>query len=61
MGACYVCSSTAAAVDDEALIDHLRLLHPDVWGDGLLRWADGSVVVVDMTLEPSDFKEHADG
>jgi hypothetical protein len=57
MGTCFGCSPTAGAVADSALVDHLRLLHPDVYGDGPERLADGSVVVVDMTLNPDDFKK----
>jgi len=60
MGSCFVCSPSSE-VGDRLLVDHFRLLHPDVFGDGLESWSDGSVVVVDVTLEPSDFKEHADG
>ena len=54
MGTCWVCQP-AAWVDDEEIFDHLRRLHPDVWGDGPERWPDGQVVVHDMTLEPGDF------
>lgn len=35
---------------------HLRLLHPDVWGDGPERWDDGEPVVIDTTLQPEDFR-----
>jgi hypothetical protein len=41
--------------DLEAVNDHLRIMHPDVYGDGPDRWADGQLVVVDQTLEPQDF------
>jgi len=60
MGSCFVCSP-AAEVGDRMLVDHLQLFHSDVYGSGPERWPDGSVVVVDVTLEPSDFKERTDG
>jgi hypothetical protein len=55
MGTCFVCPEGDRDVPDVELLDHLRLLHPDVWGDGPLRWPDGRVVVYDTTLEPGDF------
>jgi hypothetical protein len=39
------------------ILEHLRLLHPDAYGDGFMRWPDGRLVVVDLTLEPADFTE----
>lgn len=35
--------------------DHLRLLHPDDYGNGFEHWPDGGLVVVDLTLQPADF------
>jgi hypothetical protein len=55
MGTCYVCPPEDNHVPDEEFLDHLRVLHPDVYGDGPERWPDGSVVVYDMTLDPADF------
>jgi hypothetical protein len=40
---------------DAEMLDHLRVVHPDVWGDGPQRWPDGRIVVYDATLEPGDF------
>jgi hypothetical protein len=54
MGTCWVCRPPAQ-VDDEEAMEHLRLLHPDEWGEGPQRWPDGLVVVHDETLEPGDF------
>jgi hypothetical protein len=54
MGKCLICDPPEH-VDDERLADHLRVLHPDDWGDGPLEWPDGGIVVVDTTLEPSTF------
>lgn len=47
--------------DDEkygfpAIDDHLRLAHPDDYGDGPARWPDGDIVIHDETLEPEDFQ-----
>lgn len=60
MGTCWVCQP-AAWVDDEEILDHLRLMHPDMWEDGPQRWLDGALVVYDATLEPDDFTQQSDG
>ncbi|AHH98263.1 hypothetical protein [Kutzneria albida] len=52
-GHCHVCRSDMPSVD---LLNHLRLLHPDVWG-ALETWPDGHVVIFDDSVEPNDFKE----
>lgn len=39
----------------EGALEHLRLVHPEVYGDGPERWPDGSLVVSDDTLEPEEF------
>ena len=54
MGACFVCPGRPDIPDAEVL-DHLRVIHPDVWGDGPTRWPDGRIVVYDTTLTPGDF------
>lgn len=54
MGTCLVCPDLPH-VPDAGLLDHLRLLHPDHYGDGPQRWPDGGVVVHDLTLSMSDF------
>lgn len=51
---CHLCHTTGLASAE--LLDHLRLLHPDAWGDGPDRWPDGEAVVVDLTLRPEDFR-----
>lgn len=53
MGRCEVCPDRPY-VEDGKLADHARLLHPDLYGDGLDVWPDGAVVVVDET---SPFEE----
>lgn len=55
MATCYVCPPGDNNVPDEEMFNHLQEVHPHVFGDGPGRWPDGSVVVYDMTLEPSDF------
>lgn len=56
MGKCFACPEGDQNVADEALVDHLRNVHPDLYGDGPECWSDGAVVVHDMTLEPRDFQ-----
>jgi nitrogen fixation-related uncharacterized protein len=55
LAGCNLCPPGAPHVPDGELVDHLRLLHPDAWGDGPELWPDGEVVVADLTLEPDDF------
>lgn len=50
---CHLCEPPEAALPN--LLEHLRLFHPDVYGDGLAAWPDGGLVVVDATLDPADF------
>ena len=38
-------------------LDHLRVMHPHQYGDGPDMWPDGTLVVIDQTLEPTDFSE----
>jgi hypothetical protein len=57
---CELCGhedKTAADILDDVRLmdDHLRVMHPDEYGDGPERWPDGSVVLHDETLEPEDF------
>lgn len=57
MATCHVCPPDDQQVPVEEMVDHLRLMHPEVWGDGPDRWPDGQPVVQDMTLAPGDFTE----
>lgn len=41
--------------DIEQTVEHLRVMHPEQYGDGPERWPDGSLVVYDQTLEPEEF------
>jgi hypothetical protein len=38
------------------ILEHLRLVHPDVYGDGPVRWPDGEIVVIDETLTLEDLR-----
>jgi len=53
MGHCLLCDEH---VNDADLLDHLRVLHPDEYGDGPERWPDGEIVFYDQTLEPGEFE-----
>jgi hypothetical protein len=52
-GHCHCCHEQVPGAE---MLDHLRVVHPDVYGDGPERWPDGSLVVVDGTLGPEDFR-----
>ena len=54
MATCHICPAHDNQFDDRDMFDHVRCFHPD-WDAQVERWPDGSPVVVDMTLEPSDF------
>lgn len=41
---CFVCQPPAE-MDGARILDHVRLLHPDAWGDGPERWPDGQFVM----------------
>lgn len=45
------------AEDVALMMDHLRLFHPEHYGDGPERWPDGGVVLHDETIDPGDFGE----
>ncbi len=53
-GRCEVCGDP---VPTAQLLDHLRLLHPDDYGDGPQRWPDGGLVVIDADPEITDVEE----
>lgn len=50
MATCYLCP---VLLSDADLLGHLARHDTEAWE----RWPDGDLVVVDMTLEPSDFEE----
>jgi hypothetical protein len=63
MATCNLCGQqmfTDCATMAEEIVkmdDHLRVMHPDVYGDGPERWPDGAIVIEDTTLEPGDFTD----
>lgn len=54
MGTCFLHEPPEKIADVE-ILDHLRVMHPQVWGNGPHRWPDGRIVVYDTTLTPDDF------
>lgn len=57
---CYLCGHQSErpetlTEDVQQMDDHLRVMHPDEYGDGPERWPDGGIVIHDTTLEPRDF------
>lgn len=48
---CHLCGQHCRL---DRILDHLRLIHPDVAAEGFI-WGDGEVVLWDDTLEPEDF------
>jgi hypothetical protein len=48
---CDLCGELMLAVGFD---DHLRVFHPDDY-EPMETWPDGSLVIVDTTLEPADF------
>lgn len=50
-GYCHLCNED---VPTTKLLDHVRLLHPDVYEEPET-WPDGRRVVYDDTLRPADF------
>lgn len=50
-GRCNLCDEPVPSME---LLDHLRVLHPDAYGDGPERWPDGGVVVHEE-LDPGEF------
>lgn len=58
---CNICGhhevpeSGEMAEDVVLMSDHLRVMHPDLYGDGPEVWPDGEIVLHDETLTPDDF------
>jgi len=50
---CLLCQPPE--VIGSGILEHLLLIHPDVYGDGPDRWPDGGLVIVDQSLEPGHF------
>lgn len=43
-GYCHVCEQPVPSAE---LLDHLRVMHPEQYGDGPQRWPDGALVIID--------------
>jgi len=41
--------------DIQLMDDHLRVMHPDLYGEGPERWPDGGIVIHDADPRPEDF------
>lgn len=52
---CLLCQPPETVGVGTSILDHLRIIHPEAYGDGPMRWPDGRLVVVDLSLEPADF------
>lgn len=50
---CQLCPEVLTGITEAD--DHLRVMHPEEYGDGPQRWPDGGVVLDDQTLDPKDF------
>ena len=44
-GKCEVCGDAINPGGPEDIIDHLRVVHPELYGDGPERWPDGALVI----------------
>lgn len=44
---CQLCGDHATGLD--GILNHLRLMHPDAYGDGPELWPDGQIVIHDLT------------
>lgn len=57
MATCHLCPPDDDQIDAEDALDHIRVMHPEVWEDGPARWPDGSLVVVDCAPEPREVRD----
>lgn len=55
---CLLCGKKWPADENgrESFFYHMRSMHPE-FDTELERWPDGELVIVDTTLEPSDFND----
>lgn len=61
MATCNLCNERLPEKDMADAVrvmdDHLRVVHPDIYGDGPERWPDGSIVIDASDIaESSDFE-----
>lgn len=50
-GYCHLCDAPLTPGRLDAILDHVRVIHPDQWGDGPERWPDDGLVYDDTTRE----------
>jgi hypothetical protein len=53
-GICHLCNEPVAG---EEILDHLRVVHPDVYGDGPPRWPDGRLAIPVLPADARRFEE----
>lgn len=51
LGHCFVCHEP---VTNREILNHIRLIHPDEYGDGPDLWPDGRVVIEDADVTPEE-------
>ena len=55
MAHCFFCGDDTP---DPKILEHLRIMHPEAYGEGPQRWPDGGLVIVDATdYSPDDVAE----
>ena len=50
-GYCHLCDAPLTPGHLDAILDHVRVIHPDQWGDGPERWPDDGLVYDDTTAD----------
>lgn len=55
---CELCGDTPHL---DELLDHLRVTHPDTYGDGPDRWPDGAPVIIDTDPSTGDLTASDEG
>jgi len=57
-GSCEVCGDPIVPGTLHDILDHLRVMHPDVYGDGPEMWPDGGPVIEvdESAVEPGWFQ-----
>jgi hypothetical protein len=55
-GRCEICGDAIDPGGIQDILDHLRVLHPETYGDGPERWPDGGLVIDDTDLIEEQFE-----
>lgn len=54
-GSCLVCREQIIPGTLHDILDHIRVMHPDEYGDGPPRWPDGGLVIeIDDSVPAED-------